>query len=74
MSVVCDGCGNPVENPVVLGRAVKRDYCERCVDLARKFIEAEDALRAAMHERFIDDRALLIANLGADNFKLPDVP
>jgi hypothetical protein len=71
---VCDGCGNPVDAPVALGRTVPRDYCEDCAETARKFIEGEDALRKELHEKFIDDRALLIANLSAEGFKLPDVP
>lgn len=71
---VCDGCGKPEDAPVILGCTVQRDYCADCAAKARLFIEGEDALRKALHERFIDDRALMIANLGAMNFKLPDVP
>jgi hypothetical protein len=71
---VCDGCGKPIDAPVVLGRTVPRDYCEDCAVVARKFMEGEDALRKALHEKFIDDRASLIANLLAGSFKLPDVP
>lgn len=74
MSIVCDGCGKSVPNPTRLGRATPRDYCEECEAVARKFMEAEEALRADLHERFVDDRALLIANLAPGNFKLPDVP
>jgi hypothetical protein len=71
---LCDGCGKTVDFPVKLGRTIPRDYCEDCALVARKFMEGEDALRKALHENFIDDRASLIANLLARSFKLPDVP
>jgi hypothetical protein len=71
---VCDGCGKPEDSPVVLGRTVPRDYCAECAVSARKFMEAEEELRKYMHEHFIDERAMLIANLSVGTFKLPDVP
>lgn len=70
----CDGCGAPVENPVKVGHVVKRDYCETCKEIAERFMREEEALRKATHERFMDDRALLIARYSAGNFKLPDLP
>lgn len=68
----CDGCGNPIDKPIVLGKIVKRDYCETCAEAAATFTMAEEALRAAAHEKFIADRALLIERFSANGFKLPD--
>lgn len=71
---LCDGCSSPIVAPIKVGHVLTRDYCAVCEPLARKFIEEEEALRKVTQERFIDERAALIANYGADSFKLPDVP
>jgi hypothetical protein len=70
----CDGCSKPLENPVKVGHTVKRDYCEDCAVLASEFVSKEEELRAAIQEKFVDDRASLIAQYSANGFKLPDVP
>ena len=70
----CDGCGEPVENPVKVGHILQRDYCEKCKEIAERFIGEEEELRKATQTRFVDDRALLIARYQAGNFKLPDLP
>ena len=69
---VCDGCGNRVDMPKKVGHIVKREYCETCAATAEKFIAEEEALRRAIQEKFVDDRAALIAKY--TGFKLPDVP
>lgn len=73
VSYSCDGCSQPVVNPAKSGHILKREYCEKCAELANEFLKHEEELRKAMHEKFIDDRALLIARYSAGNFKLPDV-
>ena len=70
----CDGCAKPVENPVKVGHVIQREYCPDCAEAANQYIAAEEALRKTVHERFIDDRAALIARFSANNFKLPDTP
>lgn len=70
----CDGCGTPVEVPIVVGHVLKRDYCEACEKKARVFLEAEDAERIAIRTVFLGKREKLIEQYGADGFKLPDVP
>lgn len=74
ISYSCDGCAKPVESPKKVGHVVRREYCETCAEIAENFIEQEEALRKATQERFVDDRALLIARFSAGNFKLPDLP
>lgn len=71
---VCDGCGTTTENPVKLGHALKRDYCETCAPSAKGFVMAEEAERAAIQSVFVGKRQKLIEIHGANNFKLPDVP
>ena len=71
---VCDGCSTAVENPVKLGHALKRDYCETCAPNARGFIAAEEFERAAIQSVFAGKRKKLIDIHGANGFKLPDVP
>lgn len=73
VSLHCDGCGKPVENPVKVGHITERDYCEECATVAGRFVDAEEALRKTTQERFVDDRALLIAQFSTGGFKLPDV-
>ena len=70
----CDGCGEPVESPVKVGRVLRREYCEPCAAAANQFVDAEEALRKTTHERFATDRALLISRFSANGFRLPDVP
>ena len=72
INFICDGCAKPVENPVKVGFVIQREYCETCADAANQYIAAEEALRKTVHERFIDDRAALIARFSANNFRLPD--
>mgnify|MGYP001610618570 FL=1 len=70
----CDGCGEPVESPVKVGRVLRREYCEPCAAAANQFVDAEEALRKSTHEKFAADRELLIARFSANDFRLPDVP
>lgn len=70
----CDGCREPVAEPVYVGKVLRRDYCAGCAVKAEKFIEAEEDLRKRTQERFRADRALLISNMSAGGFRLPDVP
>lgn len=72
--LICDGCGEPLAVPAEVGHIIKRQYCEQCAEIAEKFLAEEEALRKAAHEKFIDDRAALIARFSADGGKLPDVP
>lgn len=69
----CDGCNDPVENPVKVGKVTPRDYCADCAVKAEDFVAAEEELRRVTHEKFIDARAVLIATASAGGFKLPDV-
>lgn len=73
ISFSCDGCGNPVTDPVKIGHITRREYCEECKVIAERFVEAEESLRATTHERFIDDRALLVAKFSEGGFRLPDI-
>ena len=70
----CDGCGEPVNDPVKVGHVVKRDYCVSCAAIANEFIDAEEVLRRDTQTRFIDERALLIVKYSAGLLKLPDLP
>lgn len=70
----CDGCQKSVDSPTKVGYITRRDYCGECAVKAKQFVEAEEALRTAMHERFTTDRQLLVANFSEGGFKLPDVP
>lgn len=71
---LCDGCRSPIAAPMRVGHVLARDYCAACEPRAQKFIEEEETLRKVTQERFVDERAALIANYSAENFKLPDVP
>ena len=70
----CDGCGEGVDSPKKVGFVIRREYCETCAAVADKFLHEEEELRKATQERFVDERALLIARFSADGFKLPDLP
>lgn len=70
---VCDGCGTTTENPVKLGHALKREYCETCAPNARGFVMAEEQLRVGTQKAFADGRDKLIEQHSANGFKLPDV-
>jgi len=74
ISYSCDGCGEAVYVPKKVGHIVKREYCERCAEIADRFVREEEELRKATQERFVDDRALLIVRFSAANFRLPDIP
>lgn len=75
MAVVhlCDGCGKPAENPAVVGVVVRREYCEKCAEIAQEFLAAEDALRVDLVENFATARKTMIDAASAGGFKLPDV-
>ena len=70
----CDGCGAAVGSPKKVGFVIRREYCDLCAVTADNFLNEEEELRKATQERFVDERALLLARYGADNFKLPDIP
>lgn len=70
----CDGCGEAVSAPHKVGFVVKREYCEKCATVAARFSQEEESLRKATQEKFVDDRAALIARYQVDGFKLPDLP
>lgn len=76
MSVIyaCDGCGAPVESPIKIGHALRRDYCAACEPRAKAYVAAEEDLRKRLTEQFATDRALLVAKASDGGFKLPDVP
>jgi len=74
ISYSCDGCGEAVDVPKKVGFIVRREYCERCAEIADRFVREEEELRKSTQERFVDDRALLIVRFSAGNFKLPDLP
>lgn len=74
VSFTCDGCRQPVDRPKQIGHVLRREYCEQCAATAEKFLNDEESLRKALHEKFVDDRAALIARYAVDGFKLPDVP
>lgn len=73
ISYSCDGCGTKVTDPVKVGHITRRDYCEKCAEIAKQFIADEEALRVELQEKFVDARALLIAKYSENNFHLPDV-
>jgi hypothetical protein len=68
----CDGCREPVETPVRIGKVIEREYCATCAELAQKFVDAEEALRVQTQAAFQREREALIAV--HTDFKLPDVP
>lgn len=70
----CDGCSTSIQNPVVVGRVLKRDYCEDCAAKARAYIDAEEEMRKRLVVSFEEDRGLLIAAASEGGFRLPDVP
>jgi hypothetical protein len=71
-SFKCDGCGESVEVPVVVGHVLKRDYCRSCEIVAKVFIETEEGYRLEAVAQFAAKRQALIEQYA--NFKLPDVP
>lgn len=73
ISFHCDGCGKTVAEPKKVGKVTRREYCEPCAEKAEAFVAEEEQLRNDLQEKFIDDRAALIARYSVDNFKLPDV-
>ena len=73
ISYSCDGCGAKVTNPERIGHVTKREYCEKCAVMAKQFVADEEALRVELQEKFIDDRAALIAKYSEGGFHLPDV-
>lgn len=73
ISYSCDGCGTKVTEPIKIGNVTKREYCEKCAEKAEAFIADEEQLRKDTHEKFIDDRAALIAKYSEGGFHLPDV-
>lgn len=70
----CDGCSTRIQHPIVVGRVLKRDYCEDCAAKARAYMEAEEELRKRLVVSFEEDRGLLISAASEGAFKLPDVP
>ena len=70
----CDGCGEGVDSPKKVGFVLKRDYCSACAVTADNFLNEEEELRKATQERFVDERAAIIARYSVGNFKLPDLP
>ena len=70
----CDGCGEAVDSPKKVGFVIRREYCESCAAIADEFLREEEELRKDTQERFVDERALLIARFSIDGFKLPDLP
>ena len=71
---ICDGCDKPVAEPKEVGYITKRHYCSQCAEKAKTFLDAEEALRKELHERFTADRELLIVKFSENGFNLPDVP
>ena len=70
----CDGCGEGGDAPKRVGFVMKREYCPTCAEIADEFLREEEELRKDTQERFVDERALLIARFSIDGFKLPDLP
>jgi hypothetical protein len=73
-SFTCDGCSLIVDKPVKVGFVIPREYCQKCAAKAKAFLDAEEAERMALSSVFAGKREKLIAQYGADNFLLPDVP
>ena len=74
---LCDGCGQPIAQPIVIGHALKREYCDGCAILAERFLELEEKLRRKLVADFDVERILLAAKVYevkgvSPNFKLPD--
>lgn len=70
---ICDGCNRPVTEPKKVGHVTPREYCPECAPRADKFVEAEEALRKGLVEKFVSDRALLISQMSEGGFTLPDI-
>lgn len=73
ISYNCDGCGKNVAEPKKVGKVTQREYCEPCAEKAEAFVAEEEQLRKDTQEKFIDDRAALIAKYSEGGFHLPDV-
>ena len=73
-SFTCDGCGNAVENPKLVGHVIQREYCKTCAVTAEEYLQAEEAERLAVQSVFVGKREKLIKKHGANKFRLPDVP
>ena len=73
-SFTCDGCSLIVDKPVKIGFVIPREYCAKCAEKAKAFLDAEEAERMALSTVFAGKREKLIAQYGADHFLLPDVP
>lgn len=71
--VTCDGCNTPVTEPKRIGHVTPREYCEACAKRADDFQADEEALRKNLHDKFVADRAELIAKFSENGFQLPDI-
>ena len=71
---LCDGCMNPVQEPVKIGHVLRMEYCAGCAVTAQAFVDAEEELRRVAVEAFQKGRAGLIEQYAVNEFKLPDVP
>ena len=69
----CDGCSLIVDKPVKIGFVIPREYCGKCAEKAKAFLDAEEAERMALSTVFAGKREKLIEQYGADHFLLPDV-
>lgn len=70
----CDGCGEPIAEPVKVGHFVFRDYCAPCAETAEHFLAAEESLRRELVESFKVNRDILISKFSVDLTLLPDTP
>ena len=73
-SFTCDGCGENVDKPSVVGYVLKRDFCETCAPVAESFLVEEENERMAVQVVFASKREKLLKKYGEVIKKLPDVP
>jgi formylmethanofuran dehydrogenase subunit B len=77
LKVICDGCGQPLEDGEVTvhGLVISRQYCGNCAATAEQFSSDRDALHTAVTKKWDDGFKKLIKDFSKANpdFILPDV-
>ena len=70
---ICDGCKKKIDEPVIAGSVLRRDYCKECGTRAEDFLKEEEALRVELVTNYNNKRLKLIQKFSENKFLLPDV-
>ena len=61
-SFSCDGCGTAIVKPIVLGKIIKREYCEECAVAVRAYLRAVDEAHDEVVARWGERKRTLIGD------------